>query len=566
MTNITLSLVVTESYSKSFTNAVVSALSIVAICGAFGNGLVVAVICRAKKLRSVMNRFVLHLAVSDLIVCVFGIPLFLVINFEKTELNLNASTLTMCKVGRFVQYLAPLASLTLLITIGMNRHQAIVRPLNIMTFRKANKLIAAAWMFALVITAPSLYLTELQVMIDEISNTSYPYCATIPTDVVSGLIYTTALSLLGYVIPLIILIVLYTKIYLTVWRRPKAIAGKNVAGLPASRLAKTKKKVLKMLITVIFFFLVTWLPLFIYVGIIQPLLRRAKPVDHVRLTTYSLGLSQSSVNPIIYGFYNKNFRDGCKEVFRVSFRVVSAPAEMIHRSLKNKSAYSPKKEADLTNFNRQRGALRRGKYRSKSAQQSRAEKDSESLIDDETCQHQISLKRSGGMRLKEAFNKMKSNSEGGKILEFPDPFGPDKQKLIACKSDGCVHIMPEPEIRRKRCNTADNAENLSQRKFYSQKTPLGANNLKDGVLLFCKGEECNHICNFQPEKLKQLQSPMENVNSHLYKAVKASKPTEKVNGQNDTDQRKTSISSVQWEVAAIPRCIRFMDDFEDTKL
>lgn len=552
MTNDTKSLVVTESYGKSFTNAIVSLLSIVAVFGATGNILVVAVICRAKKLRSVMNRFVLHLAISDLIVCVFGIPLFLVINFEKSHFDLNAATLTMCKIGRFVQYLAPLASLTLLITIGKNRHQAIVRPLNIMTFGQANKLITAAWLFALILTGPSLYLTQLQEMIDAQTNTSYPYCATIPTDVLSGLVYTFALSMLGYVIPLVILIVLYTKIYLTVWKRPKTISGQTSSVLPATRLARTKKKVLKMLITVIFVFLATWLPLFIYVGIIQPLLRKAKPVDHVRLITYSLGLSQSSVNPVIYGFYNKNFREGCKEVFRISFRMVTLPAEMIRRSIKDKSTYSPKKEAHITKRQwRQSAAPRRDKYRRHSEEEKPAEKDNGSLIEQDDV-FQLSLKRSGGMRLREALRKAKSNSEGHEPLQSPVSLCPDKRQLIACKSDCHAHTKSDEKPGTKRRNTVEYVTKIHQRKFNSVKSSLA--NI-DGVIARSKEDNSHSV---------SKQVLVHNVDSHLYESGLSYQSTEGINGQNGTFKKESS-KNFQSKVPR-PRSIRFTDDFEDTKL
>ena len=554
-TNISSSTVVDQSYDKGFTNAVVATLSIVAIFGVLGNVLVVAVICRAKKLRSVMNRFVLHLAVSDLIVCTFGIPLFLAINFKKLlpDRGTEAEIQTMCKLGRFVQYLAPLASLTLLITIGMNRHRAIVHPLNIMTYRQANKLIAAAWIFALIMTAPSLYLTQLQTIFDKVSNSSYLYCATIQTDVLSGLIYTFALSLLGYVIPLVILILLYTKIYLTVWRRPK----NNIAQLPATRLARTKKKVLKMLITVILVFVITWLPLFIYVGIIQPLLRKSDARDHVRLVTYSLGLSQSSLNPIIYGFYNKNFRDGCKEVFKLSFRVVRAPAEMLQRSIKERSAgmaaYSPKKEENMANLNRQR----RAKYRSTSDEVKPVERDNESLEDEnESFQHNISLKRSGGIRLKEAC------SENGKICDSPlmGCKGLKKQKLVTSKSDGYLKLSDSEATFRTRSNTAETTKRFRQDK--GDVVAKSHNTTTSGGFALFGGEDGN-ICPAQEHDDSYLQLSIQNVNTNLHENGDSSQPDAKTGGLNEILSKNSSNSQPEQQIQRI-RSIRFAEDYDKT--
>lgn len=309
-----------EKHDKGFKIGIIVCLSVAAIVGFLGNGLVVAVILRAKKMRSVMNRFILHLAISDLIVSVLAIPLFLTVNF-KDDIASHTYSLPLCKIARFFQYLSPEASMTLLITIGWNRHQAVVHPLNIMSYRTANKLIIAAWLYALLVVSPSLYLTTLkETPVDPVTNQSSLYCATIPATTISGLIYVMFLGLFGYLIPLASLIILYAKIYLTVWRRKSGQLGDS---RPVEAFIRSRKKVLKMFLTVIFVFLVTWLPLLIYISAIEATVKKSPThVDYVRLITYSLGLCNSICNPFIYALFNAKFRAGCKEMFKVSFLAV----------------------------------------------------------------------------------------------------------------------------------------------------------------------------------------------------------------------------------------------------
>ena len=307
-----------EIHDKAFKIGIILCLSIAAVVGFLGNGLVIAVILRAKKLRSVMNRFILHLAISDLIVSVLAIPLFLSVNF-KTDIASHSYSLPLCKIARFFQYLSPEASMTLLITIGWNRHQAVVHPLNIMSYGRANKLILSAWIYALVAVAPSLYLTELkETPVDPYTNLTY--CATIPATTLSGLIYVMFLGLFGYLIPLASLIILYGKIYRTVWRRKSGQLGDS---RPVEAFIRSRKKVLKMFLTVIFVFLVTWLPLLIYISAIEWTVKQTDShVDYVRLITYSLGLCNSICNPFIYALFNAKFRAGCQEMFRLSFKAM----------------------------------------------------------------------------------------------------------------------------------------------------------------------------------------------------------------------------------------------------
>lgn len=308
-----------EIHDKGFKIGIIVCLSIAAVVGFLGNGLVIAVILRAKKLRSVMNRFILHLAISDLIVSVLAIPLFLSINF-KSDIASHSYSLPLCKIARFFQYLSPEASMTLLITIGWNRHQAVVHPLNIMSYGTANKLILSAWIYALLAVAPSLYLTELkETPVDPYTNLTY--CATIPATTLSGLVYVMFLGLFGYLIPLAALIILYAKIYRTVWRRKSGQLGDS---RPVEAFIRSRKKVLKMFLTVILVFLVTWLPLLIYVSAIEWTVKKSDShVDYVRLITYSLGLCNSICNPFIYALFNAKFRAGCKEMFRVSIRAMT---------------------------------------------------------------------------------------------------------------------------------------------------------------------------------------------------------------------------------------------------
>lgn len=314
-----------DNYSKEFMIGTVVCLSIAAFVGLIGNGLLVIMITNARKLRSVMNRFILHLAIGDLIVCVICIPLFLAINFYFQK---NNNQEWICKLARFLQYLAPQGSMMLLITIGINRHQAIVHPLRSMTYGRANRLIIGAWLYSLIMVSPSLYLTKVQYHTDPSTNTTEPYCATIPVSTKLGLLYVLALAVLGYLIPLTTLVVLYAKISYAVFSRDNKNDSEMRTSRPAQAMLKSRKKVIKMFLTVIVVFVITWIPLIIYVGGLELYLYNTTPrISRVRLIVYSIGLSNSIYNPFIYSFFNQRFREGCKGIFRSSFLFIKNPGK-----------------------------------------------------------------------------------------------------------------------------------------------------------------------------------------------------------------------------------------------
>ncbi|XP_031552849.1 prolactin-releasing peptide receptor-like [Actinia tenebrosa] len=311
-----------DNYSKEFVIGTVVCLTIAAFVGLIGNGLLVIMITKARKLQSVMNRFILHLAIGDLIVCVICIPLFLAINFYFQKNNQE----WICKLSRFLQYLAPQGSMMLLITIGINRHQAIVHPLRAMTYSTANRFIFGAWLYSLIVVSPSIYLTKVQHHINPSTNITEPYCATIPVSTKPGLMYVLALAVLGYFIPLTTLVVLYTKISYAVWRRDNKNNTQMRTSRPAKAMMRSRKKVIKMFLTVIVVFVITWLPLIIYIGGLENYLYKTSPrISRVRLIVYSIGLSNSIYNPFIYSFFNKKFREGCKGIFRSSFLFIKNP-------------------------------------------------------------------------------------------------------------------------------------------------------------------------------------------------------------------------------------------------
>lgn len=70
--------------------------ALVAITAVIGNGLVIIVFCRERRLRRRTNYYIISLALADLMVGMFGIPfailvswMFILITFRKKHLNFN---------------------------------------------------------------------------------------------------------------------------------------------------------------------------------------------------------------------------------------------------------------------------------------------------------------------------------------------------------------------------------------------------------------------------------------------------------------------------------------------
>ncbi|XP_032885939.1 RYamide receptor-like [Amblyraja radiata] len=122
-------------------------------------------------------------------------------------------------------------------------------------------------------------------------------------------IYTLFLLLFTYMLPLFILTVTYWNVGMRLWgRRPPGNLDRN----REAQHDKSKRKVIKMLFIIVAVFALCWLPFHIFSVTYEfnPAVLPSDPVDITALYFFShyLAMSHSFWNPLIYGFYNDNFR------------------------------------------------------------------------------------------------------------------------------------------------------------------------------------------------------------------------------------------------------------------
>ena len=139
------------------------------------------------------------------------------------------------------------------------------------------------------------------------NNTVY-YCSTTQGNTLSSKIYLVASLLLGFVIPLAIMMVSYYRVIRVVWTRNMRLAAcvtseSNPSIRNSQLLERSRKRVLRVLLIVVICFVTCWLPFAVYHGILERHLKEyPNPMDAARLITYGLGLANSMCNPFIYYF------------------------------------------------------------------------------------------------------------------------------------------------------------------------------------------------------------------------------------------------------------------------
>ncbi|XP_068115047.1 neuropeptide FF receptor 1-like [Hyperolius riggenbachi] len=236
----------------------------------------------------------------------------------------------MCKMSGLVQGMSVSASVFTLVAIAVERFRCIVYPFRQkLTLRNAILTIIVIWLLALIIMCPSavtLTVTrdDYHFMVDDYNN-FYPLysCWEAWPDKEMRKIYTTVLFSHIYLAPLTLIVIMYARIAFKLFKSSATIRGSASEEHEGRRVSKRKVRVINMLIMVALFFTLSWLPLWTLMLL----------TDYGNLSDFQLNIIavyvfpfahwlaffNSSVNPIIYGYFNENFRRGFQEAFKVQF-------------------------------------------------------------------------------------------------------------------------------------------------------------------------------------------------------------------------------------------------------
>ncbi|XP_015360794.2 neuropeptide FF receptor 2 [Marmota marmota marmota] len=289
-----------------------------------GNTVVCFIVMRNKHMHTVTNLFILNLAISDLLVGIFCMPITLLDNIIAGWPFGN----TMCKISGLVQGISVAASVFTLVAIAVDRFQCVVHPFKPkLTIKTAFVIIVIIWVLAITIMSPSAVMLHVQeekyyqVRINSQNKTSPVYwCREDWPHQEMRKIYTTVLFTTIYLAPLSLIVIMYGRIGISLFKSAVPHTGKQ-SQEQWHVVSKKKQKVIKMLLTVALLFILSWLPLWTlmmlsdYVDLSPNVLR----IINIYIYPFAhwLAFCNSSVNPIIYGFFNENFRRGFQDAFQL---------------------------------------------------------------------------------------------------------------------------------------------------------------------------------------------------------------------------------------------------------
>lgn len=273
------------------------------VVGMAGNTLVVAVYVYHKRLKTMTDIFLTHLAVADLLL-LFTLPFWAADAARGWELGK-----VVCKIISACYTVNFTCCMLLLACISLDRYLSLTRMQGkgqrgqlqrIFTMKYCWRICLVVWITASMLGIPDLILSEVRSM----SNRSVCLAIYPPSMVGGGKAALEMIEvLLGFLIPLLVMVICY-------WH-----VGQALKGLPVESRNK-KWKALRVLLIVVAVFVITQLPYNVLkvhramdsVYILVTHCGMSKALDQAAQVTESLALSHCCLNPILYAFVGSSFR------------------------------------------------------------------------------------------------------------------------------------------------------------------------------------------------------------------------------------------------------------------
>ncbi|KAL0970467.1 hypothetical protein UPYG_G00242350 [Umbra pygmaea] len=354
--------------------------SLIFLVSVLGNSLIIGVLVRNRRMRTVTNLFLLSLAASDLMLCLFCMPFTLIPNLMRNFVFGSG----ICKVAMYFMGISVSVSTFNLVAISLERYSAICNPLTSRTWQTkshAAKVISATWVVSFLFMLPYPISSSLVPFV-RINNSTGNMCRPVwPSDVIQQSWYVSLLLLL-FLVPGIVMMTAYGLISMELYRGikfemknrkasrereyssgslrtgdsdgcyfqaakkkgeffrlqsltltsdPDVSLSPRDGGAGADTKPKlsrvcsnsstsnlmAKKRVIRMLLVIVFLFFLCWTPVFA-VNAWRAFDRRSAdkllsgaPISFIHLLSYT----SACVNPIIYCFMNKRFRQGILATF-----------------------------------------------------------------------------------------------------------------------------------------------------------------------------------------------------------------------------------------------------------
>ncbi|CAC5407679.1 NPFFR2 [Mytilus coruscus] len=274
------------------------------------NGTVAGILILRKRLRNIPNLYIVALSFSQLFIGTF------VILSTIFGVNFISTPTAWCITTPFFELFAFSAGIFYLVGLTVDRDRAILHPISYKpTIQKTVAVLVMLTVGALVYSVQIFIQYGISKSVNSENNDkinsynesnyeSSNMCNILTEDESSDLWFRIVDFVLLFMIPVIAMVIMYYRIIKTLWSPTILTTSSTIR----------KRKVIRSSVVCVTSFLICWLPFYVLdiihdsIEIITGDEVSGKSYDVARIVVVFLALSNSLINPIIYGFLNKQFQ------------------------------------------------------------------------------------------------------------------------------------------------------------------------------------------------------------------------------------------------------------------
>ncbi|XP_065069868.1 G-protein coupled receptor 83-like [Rhopilema esculentum] len=302
-------------------NLQVVLFSLIIIVSLIGNFLIVAIVIKNKRMHTLSNLLIMNISLADLLVTLLPMVWEIVRLGYFTDGTWPLGSF-MCVFAFFCVYMSVACSVLSLSAVSIDRYYLIVKPHSYSLKNQYIKyIIFGIWASAFCFALPTILMQR--VVTDK--DTGKKQCVEAwknPFDPkTSPRIYTAVLFVFLYVIPLMMMTVLYSKLCLKLWMRnsPESMISKS-----RKKAVMRKRKVVIMLIFMVLIFAIGWFPIFLVQFMTYFDSRVARCAysipESLIFVGYFFEYLSSALNPYVYFVFSESFRHGLATLFQCQTR------------------------------------------------------------------------------------------------------------------------------------------------------------------------------------------------------------------------------------------------------
>lgn len=304
-------------------------LCAVGVCGIIANSLVIFVFWKYPKLRTAANLFIFNLAFCDLMLSILDNTFSVASTLYGEWLFGQAG----CVSYGFFHYFFICCTVSTLAAISVDRFFFITRPsqtraAQVITRKKAIGILLIIYLYTLLFTFPPC--VGWNSFVEE--KIFYSGCYINYGDQrTSSIVYSVIAPAFLFMVPLTIMIYCYARIFIAVRRSTQRTIGRTLATTSSVKkkyplLKRTHIQTAKMIIVVIFFSMIVWVP-YVVVSLVKAANVYIDPiVSHI---TVLVAKSCVIYNVLIYAILNRKLKAAILDAIccgRQSFSLVGTPS------------------------------------------------------------------------------------------------------------------------------------------------------------------------------------------------------------------------------------------------